>query len=160
MQIFRLPLSKPVEVDGVMYDKVPMPVYATAGAAAFDLYSANTEDITIQPNTNVLIPLGIKVAVEFMYKLTIKPRSGLSIKFHISITNSPGTVDSDYRGEVCAVVENHSDIPFVVTPLMRICQGEIEEAKQYAFAEVTEEEQLGVTARADGGFDSTGTGVL
>lgn len=159
--IYRIPFGKLVQnQEGDLVDRVPLPVFATEGAAAFDLYSANHEPIDIFPGEIKLIPLGIKVAVERGYKLTVKPRSGLALKNGITLTNSPGTIDSDYRGEVGAILQNCSDQTFTVLPLMRVCQGEIEEAKQYVFKEVESEELLGYTERGAGGFNSTGTGGI
>lgn len=159
--IYRIPFGKLVQTqEGDLVYQVPLPVYATEGAAAFDLYSANHEPIEIMPGEIKLVPLGIKVAIEKGYKLTVKPRSGLALKNGISLTNSPGTIDSDYRGEVGAIVQNCSNTPFTVFPLMRICQGEIEKAKQYVLEEVEYESQLGETDRGAGGFNSTGTGGI
>jgi dUTP pyrophosphatase len=146
-KIFRIPLNS-----GMC---VPMPEYMTPGAAAMDFYSANIEPMTINPGQTVLIPLGIKVAIAPGYKLTLKPRSGLALK-GITLTNSPGTVDSDYRGEVGVIIHNAGRKKFVVEPFMRICQGEIEKAPQRKFTEVSSEEDLGKTLRGKGGYSSTG----
>jgi len=149
MLIYRLDLG-----DG---KKVPLPKYATEHAAAMDFYSANTDNVLIIPGKIVLIPLGIKVAVPRGYKLTLKPRSGLAVKNGITITNSPGTIDSDYRGEVKVILQNCGTTSFVVEPFMRICQGEIEPAPQYMVTEVDSLEMLGETDRGEGGFNSTGS---
>jgi dUTP pyrophosphatase len=138
-------------------EKVPLPKYSSEEAAAMDFYSANTENVLIKPEEICIIPLGIKVAVPKNHKLTLKPRSGLAGKHGITITNSPGTVDSDYRGEVKVILQNCGGKPFVVEPFMRICQGEIEMAPQYPIEEVETLEELGVTERGEGGFNSTGT---
>ncbi len=148
MLIYRIPL--------VNKSFVPMPVYATEEAAAMDFYTANIENISIKPGEIKMIPLGIKVKVPKEYKLTIKPRSGLAVKHGITITNSPGTIDSDYRGEVQAIIQNCGTRFYVVEPFTRICQGEIEPAPRYPIKEVFSVEELGSTKRGEGGFNSTG----
>lgn len=151
-KLFRMDLG-----DGV---KVPLPEFATPGSAAMDFYSANQEPVKIFPGETAAVPLGIKVALPWYCKLTIKPRSGLALKNGITIVNSPGTVDSDYRGEVKVILHNLSDSPFVVEPFSRVCQGEIERVTKIPFEEVPTEEYLGDTLRGAGGFNSTGTGKL
>ncbi len=149
MLIYRIPLEN--------NSFVPMPKYSTEGAAAMDFYSGNIENISIKPGEIKMIPLGIKVKVPKGYKLTIKPRSGLAVKHGLTITNSPGTVDSDYRGEVQAIIQNCGSRFYVVEPFTRICQGEVEIAIQYPVKEVFSAEELGDTVRGEGGFNSTGT---
>lgn len=146
-KIFRIPLNNGM--------RVPMPVYMTSGAAAMDFHSANLDPIVINPSQIVLIPLGIKVAIAPGFKLTLKARSGLALK-GITLVDSPGTIDSDYRGEVGVIVHNIGRKKFVVEPFMRICQGEIEEAPQRKFTEVLLEDDLGETLRGEGGYSSTG----
>lgn len=158
MKVFRIPFSIPVMDDeGQIFKEVPMPEYKTDGAAAFDLYSANIAAEVINPNDYKLIPLGIKVELKPGYKLTLKPRSGLAKNNGITVLNSPGTIDADYRGEVGVLVQNTSNNAYVLEPLTRICQGEIEPAPQYAFEEVSSESDLSSTKRGEGGFNSTGT---
>lgn len=147
--IYRIPLS-----NGEM---VPPPKYGSKDAAAMDFYSANSEEIVLKPGEIQMIPLGIKVAVPKKHKLTLKPRSGLAAKHGITITNSPGTVDADYRGEVKVILQNCGKSDFTIEPFTRICQGEIEPAKQHPVTIVDEEEALGITERGEGGFNSTGT---
>ena len=98
--------EKRVTVKVLRVANVKMPEYGTENAAAMDFCSANVENITINPGEQALIPLGIKVAVPVGYKLTLKPRSGLAFRRMISVTNSPGTIDADYRGEVKAILIN------------------------------------------------------
>lgn len=164
-KIYRIPLTKPTltttgetQPNGDLV--VPMPEYATPGAAAMDFYSGNIRPIVVYPEQTVLIPLGIKVAIKPGYKLTLKPRSGLALKHSITLTNSPATIDSDYRGEVGAIIQNTGEKKFIVEPFMRICQGEIEEAPQRKFSEVFSENELGETIRGEGGYNSTGTSKL
>ena len=163
-KLFRIPLAKkvvPVAIasgevlsngDGV----VPMPSYATAGSAAMDFCAASISPIVVKPGYSVKIPLGIKVAIKPGFKLTLKPRSGLALKHNITLTNSPATIDSDYRGEVSAIIHNLGNQKFVVDPFMRICQGEIEKVEQQKFTEVFSETDLGETFRGEGGFGHTG----
>lgn len=174
-KLFRIPLQKYVEGDKIPEGAdiipvgnenefaiaVPKPVFSTSGASAMDFYSANLETIVIYPGQTVLIPLGIKVAVPVDRKLSIKPRSGLALKNSLTIVNSPGTIDSDYRGPVGAVIHNlSSECKFEVTPFMRICQGELEISTGETFEEVFFESFLGETERGSGGYNSTGTGRL
>ncbi len=149
MLIYRIPL--------VNKSFVPMPVYATEEAAAMDFYSANIENILIKPEEIKMIPLGIKVKISEGYKLTIKPRSGLAAKYGITITNSPGTIDSDYRGEVQVIIQNCGTRFYIIESFTRICQGEIEPAPRYPIKEVFSIQELGSTKRGEGGFNSTGT---
>lgn len=162
-QIYFVPLRTATESDvgnGAVvrngFATVPSPVFSTEGAAAMDFYSANLEPVSIEPGTRVLISLGIKVALPKMHKLTLKPRSGLALKNGITLANSPGTIDSDYRGVVGAIVQNMGTKTFIVEPFMRICQGEIEVVTGEGFVEVDSEDKLGNTTRGEGGFNSTG----
>ena len=151
MEIFRMPLA---EGNNTV---VPLPIYATEEAACMDFYSANIEDVIIPAGEQAMVGLGIKVAIAKGYELTLRPRSGLANKHMVSITNSPGTIDSDYRGEVKVIIINLGKKPFVVEPFMRVCQGKIERALQYSYKEVYSDEELGHTPRGEGGFNSTGT---
>lgn len=150
MKIFRIPLESGA--------KVPMPQYSSEGAACFDLYSANTETLVIPPKTlvPVKVPLGIKVQVPDGWELKLYSRSGMSSKGILSVVQGTGHIDSDYRGEVCALVYNSTANGYAIEPFSRICQGKIEPAPQYGLEEVNSVEDLSTTARGEGGFGSTG----
>ena len=134
---------------------LPLPAYETAGSAGMDLRAAVPEDqpLTLQPGARALAPTGLKIALEPGYEAQVRPRSGLALKHGITCLNSPGTVDSDYRGEVGVILINHGAEPFVIRRGERIAQLVIAAHVQ---AEVAEVEILDETARGAGGFGSTG----
>jgi dUTP pyrophosphatase len=131
-----------------------LPKYETPGAAGLDLQAAIDEPIIIAPGEIKLVKTGISIALEKGFEAQIRPRSGLALKKGITVLNSPGTVDSDYRGEVCAILINHSKVDFEITRGMRIAQMVIARHEQ---AVITEVENLDETVRGSGGFGSTGS---
>ena len=131
-----------------------VPEYQTEHASGMDLYSANTQDITIAPGCIEIIPLGFSMALPDHFEAQVRPRSGLASKFGVTLPNSPGTIDGDYRGEVCVPLINHGPEPFVVEPNMRIAQMIIAPVVQATFEVV---EELDETDRGSGGFGSTGS---
>lgn len=143
---------------------VTVPKYATPGSAGFDLQTA--EDVVIPPGETVLIKTGLKMAIPEGYELQVRPRSGLSLKTKMRVANSPGTVDSDYREEICIIAENTSSVSFGSSPAQyektiirfkageRVAQGIIAEVTQAEF-KLVDEQELGKTSRT-GGFGSTG----
>jgi dUTP pyrophosphatase len=133
---------------------LPLPKYETSGSAGMDLLAAIDEPIVIKPSEIKLVKTGIAIALEKGFEAQVRPRSGLALKNGITVLNSPGTVDSDYRGEVCAILINHSQVDFTITRGMRIAQMVIAKHEQ---AVITEVEDLDETARGTGGFGSTGT---
>lgn len=130
-----------------------VPEYKTEGAAGMDLCAAITEPITLKPLERYLVPTGLKIELEHGYEAQIRPRSGLSIKHGISLINCVGTVDEDYRGEVCVGVVNLSNEEYTIQPDERIAQMIIAKVEQAKIEVVTE---LSETARGEGGFGSTG----
>ena len=130
-----------------------VPEYKTNGAAGMDLCAAIEEPITLQPLERKLIPTGLKIELEHGYEAQIRPRSGLSIKHGISLINCVGTVDEDYRGEVCVGLVNVSNEPYTIEPQERIAQMVIAKYEQAEIHVVTE---LSDTDRGEGGFGSTG----
>ena len=130
-----------------------VPEYKTDGAAGMDLCAAIPEPITLQPLERKLIPTGLKIELEHGYEAQIRPRSGLSIKHGISLINCVGTVDEDYRGEVCVGLVNISNEPYTIQPDERIAQMVIAKYEQAKIEVVTE---LTETVRGAGGFGSTG----
>ncbi|WP_234730999.1 dUTP diphosphatase [Acidocella facilis] len=131
-----------------------LPAYATKGAAGMDLLAAVSAPVSIPPGGRALIPTGFSIALPPGYELQIRPRSGLALKNGITLPNSPGTIDEDYRGEVGVIVLNMGDAAFEVTRGMRIAQAVLAPVVRVAWAEVAE---LDETARGAGGFGSTGT---
>lgn len=130
-----------------------LPGYATLGAAGMDLLAAVDKPINIAPARRALIPTGFSVALPAGFELQIRPRSGLALKHGIVVPNSPGTVDEDYRGEVCVILLNASDEHFLVTRGMRIAQAVLAPVVRAVWVEV---EDLAATERGAGGFGSTG----
>jgi dUTP pyrophosphatase len=133
--------------------EVPVPAYQTTGAAGLDLSAALEAPLTIPPGGRAFVPTGLAFAIAAGFEGQVRPRSGTARKNGIGIVNSPGTIDSDYRGEVGIVLVNHGQEPFVVEPLARIAQLVI---APVARAEIELVEELDSTARGEGGYGSTG----
>ena len=130
-----------------------LPKYETAGSAGMDLLAAIDENLIIKSGEIKLVKTGIAIALEQGFEAQVRPRSGLALKNGITVLNTPGTIDSDYRGEVCVIVINHSAQDFTVTRGMRIAQMVIAACIQ---AEISEVADLDETVRGAGGFGSTG----
>jgi len=130
---------------------LPLPEYETSGSAGMDIRSA--EALTIKPGERALVGTGFAFAITEGYEVQVRPRSGLAIKKGVSIPNSPGTIDSDYRGEIKAILINHGSDDFVIERGDRIAQIVVAPVQQAALVEV---EDLNDTARGSGGFGSTG----
>lgn len=130
-----------------------LPEYKTEGAAGMDLCAAISEPVILKPLERKLIPTGLKIELEHGYEAQIRPRSGLSIKHGITLINCVGTIDEDYRGEVCVPVVNISNEEYTIEPDERIAQMVITTVEQAKIEVVT---QLTSTARGEGGFGSTG----
>lgn len=127
--------------------------YATNGSAGIDLKANNQEEIIIKANESKLIPTGIAMALPIGYEAQIRPRSGLALKHSITVLNTPGTIDSDYRGEVGVILINHSKKDFIVEQGMRIAQMVI---SKYEKVDIEFVSNLPETIRGEGGFGSTG----
>jgi len=132
-----------------------LPAYATAHAAGLDLMAAIAEPVTIAPGKHALIPTGIAIALPVGFEGQVRPRSGLAARHGVTILNSPGTIDADYRGEIKAILINLGELPFVVEPKSRIAQLVIASVIQIRWLAT---DSLPETARGDGGFGSTGVG--
>jgi dUTP pyrophosphatase len=132
---------------------IPLPHYATDGSAGMDIHAAVENELIIPPMETVLVPSGFAIEVPIGYEAQIRPRSGLAIKNNIGIMNAPGTIDSDYRGEVKIILSNFGKIPFIVKRGDRIAQMII---AQYTRIEWEEVDQLSETTRGEGGFGHTG----
>lgn len=131
-----------------------LPSYATEHSAGMDLLAAVKENVTLAPGARTHVPTGLSIALPDGYEAQIRPRSGLAFKHGISLTNSPGTIDADYRGEVGVLLINLGQEPFVIERGMRIAQMVIAPYTRAQFSEVLE---LPSTDRGQGGFGSTGT---
>lgn len=132
---------------------LPLPAYQTEGSAGMDLYAALTADVVIEPSAYRLVPCGCAVAIPPGYEGQVRSRSGLALKHGVAVLNSPGTIDSDYRGEIGIVLINHGAQPFVVSRGMRIAQLVIARHEKAEWVEVTE---MSSTARGQGGYGHTG----
>ena len=133
--------------------KVTLPSYKTKGASGMDLIAFVKEKIVIKPQTSALIPTGLSVAFSEDYEIQIRPRSGLAAKNNISVLNTPGTIDSDYRGELKIIIFNHSNHDFIVNNDDRVAQMVL---TPVAKMELEEANELPKTLRGEGGFGSTG----
>ena len=136
-------------------DGLPLPAYETPGSAGMDLRAAVAEEtpMTLAPGARALVPTGLKIALEPGFEAQVRPRSGLALKHGITCLNSPGTIDSDYRGEVGVILINHGSEAFVIKRGERIAQLVVAKCEQAAMVEVA---ALDETARGSGGFGSTG----
>ena len=144
--------SVPVEVKRLPHGEgLDLPAYATAGAAGMDVVSA--EDVTIEPDARHAVATGLSVAIPQGYEIQVRPRSGLAFKHGITVPNTPGTIDSDYRGELKVLLINHGTEPFAIARGDRVAQLVIAPVVQATWREVDE---LGMTERGSGGFGSTG----
>ncbi|WP_114228951.1 MULTISPECIES: dUTP diphosphatase [Sphingomonas] len=130
---------------------LPLPAYATPGAAGMDVVAA--EDLDLQPGQRHAVATGFKVAIPDGYEIQVRPRSGLALKHGVSVPNTPGTIDNDYRGELKIIMINLGDQPFPVRRGERIAQLVPAAVTQAGWDEVAE---LNETTRGDGGFGSTG----
>ena len=130
-----------------------MPKYSTPDSAGMDLRASLSEPVTLAPMQRALIPTGIYIALPKGYECQIRPRSGLALKHGVTVLNSPGTIDADYRGEIGVILVNLSDKPFVVNNGERICQMVVARYDRVAWQQV---ETLDETERGAGGFGHTG----
>jgi dUTP pyrophosphatase len=130
---------------------LPLPAYATKGAAGMDVVSA--EDVTLAPGARHAVATGLAMAIPQGYEIQVRPRSGLALKHGISVPNTPGTIDSDYRGELKVILINLGSQPFVIARGDRVAQLVLAPVVQAGWDEVA---QLDATERGAGGFGSTG----
>ncbi len=132
---------------------LPLPAFATSGAAGMDLCAALSEDETLEPGGRLLVPTGFAIELPEGYEAQIRPRSGLALRHGLSVANSPGTVDSDYRGEIKVILINLGEEPYTLTRGERVAQLVVAPVTRVDFVEVAE---LGDTQRGTGGFGHTG----
>jgi dUTP pyrophosphatase len=131
-----------------------LPVYSSQLAAGADVKAYIQNDVVIEPGQSKLIPTGLKFAIPEGYEIQVRPRSGLALKHQVTVLNTPGTIDADYRGEVGVILINHGKQPFVVTKGMRIAQIVL---APFVQAKFISSEELSTTSRGAGGFGHTGT---
>jgi len=139
---------------------LPLPAYATADSAGLDLLAAVDADLALAPGARRLIPTGLVIALPAGYEAQVRPRSGLALKNGITVLNSPGTIDADYRGEVKVILANLGSEDFTVSRGMRIAQMVVAPVTRLAWSEVGSESELPSSQRGSGGFGSTGTGAV
>lgn len=144
---------KKIQVKVVREKSVELPKYETEGSAGMDVRANIKEPITLKSLERILVPTGLKVAIPEGYEIQVRPRSGLAIKHGITMLNTPGTVDSDYRGELKVIVVNLSNETYTIEPNERIGQFVLNKIEQIEFVEV---EELDSTERGEGGFGHTG----
>ncbi|GAA4214256.1 dUTP diphosphatase [Pedobacter jeongneungensis] len=142
-----------MEIKIINTSEHPLPQYETAHAAGMDLRAATTEEIILKPLQRLLVPTGLFIELPIGYEAQIRPRSGLAYKHGISIVNSPGTIDADYRGEIKVLLVNLSDTDFKIVNGDRIAQMVVAKHETVSWQPVTE---LGETARGEGGYGHTG----
>ena len=133
--------------------EVKLPSYKSSGASGMDLMAFIPSSIIIKPKTSCLIPTGLSMAFSENYEIQIRPRSGLAAKNNISVLNTPGTIDSDYRGEIKVIIYNHGDEDFVINNKDRIAQMILTPVIKM---DLQEADELPETIRGEGGFGSTG----
>jgi dUTP pyrophosphatase len=134
------------------FSGLPLPQYMTEHAAGMDVYAAVSSDVSVKPGERALIPTGIAIALPDGFEAQIRPRSGLALKHGVTLVNSPGTIDADYRGEIGILLINHGDKPFVVTRGSRIAQMVIHPVYRAVWSE---SDELESTSRGGGGFGHT-----
>ena len=142
-----------ISVDIINEGRQPDPSYATPDAAGMDIRADLDSPVTILPGDRALIPTGLRVAIPAGFEMQMRPRSGLALKHGITLANSPGTIDADYRGPVGVIMINHGKEPCEVNPGERICQAVVAPVMQVSWNRV---DSLPDTARGDGGFGHTG----
>lgn len=142
-----------IDLPTLSQEGVSLPFYASLGAAGADVRAHIQENILLEPGTSILIPTGLNFEIPLGYEIQVRPRSGLALKHSITVLNSPGTVDSDYRGELKIILINHGLKTFTIEPGMRIAQIVLAQILQANFIPVQE---LASTERGVGGFGHSG----
>ncbi|MGM0439938.1 MAG: dUTP diphosphatase [Chlamydiota bacterium] len=142
-----------VNIEIIAEDKATIPVYTSSQASGADISAALSTKLEIAPGASALIPTGLRLAIPEGYEIQVRPRSGLALRHQVTVLNTPGTIDADYRGELKVILINHGQQPFVVEPGMRIAQLILVSVARAHFVYAKE---LAVTSRAEGGFGHTG----
>jgi dUTP pyrophosphatase len=147
--------SKMPVIACVLDEEASLPGYASEQAAGADIRAHIREDRVLQPGERALVPSGVRCNIPPGYEIQVRPRSGLAFKHGVTVLNSPGTIDADYRGEIKILLINHGSEAFTITPGMRIAQFVVAPVVQVAW-EIIAEEDLLATTRGAGGFGHTG----
>lgn len=142
-----------IKVKRLRKSENPLPGYMTPNAAGMDIYAALETELVLDPGARALVPTGIALAIPDGFEAQIRPRSGLALKHGITLVNSPGTIDPDYRGEICVIVINHGDTPFTIRNGDRIAQMVFSRFFRAVLKEISD---LDETSRNSGGFGHTG----
>ena len=142
-----------VEVAVLVGEGSEIPSYGSLDAAGADVKAALKEPLNLAPGSSALIPTGLRIAIPAGYEIQVRPRSGLALKHQVTVLNSPGTIDADYRGEIGVILMNHGKQAFLITPGMRIAQIVLAPVLKMVFVEAT---SLCETERGEGGFGHTG----
>lgn len=150
------PTQPILNIHTLIADETFLPSYATEEAAGADVRAYLEEPIILRPGHSVLVPTGMRVAIPAGYEIQVRPRSGLAFKHQITVLNSPGTIDADYRGEIGVILINHGNQEFIITPGMRIAQLILAPVVRANF--VICRDELTATRRGAGGFGHTGLG--
>ena len=135
------------------FSDIPLPSYMTQGSAGMDLFAAVEDFVVIEPMAVILVPTNLRIELPSGYEAQVRPRSGLAANHKIMMLNSPGTIDSDFRGEIKVILFNIGDRPFTINRGDRIAQMVV---ARYAYVEWEESNSIGDTVRGSGGFGSTG----
>lgn len=146
--------QEPIEIPITANDDIQLPSYSSELASGADVRAHLQKEMVITPGQSALIPTGLKMAIPPGYEIQVRPRSGLALKHQITVLNTPGTIDADYRGEIGIILINHGHQNFTVSPGMRIAQFVLAQVVQAQFVFAGE---LAATARGSGGFGHTGT---
>lgn len=146
-------MQNTISLPCLLEDDATLPSYASKQAAGADVKAHIPAPVVINPHERVLIPTGIRVEIPHGFEIQVRPRSGLAFNHGITVLNAPGTIDADYRGEICVLLINHSSTPFMIEPGMRIAQLVLAPVFQAEYLAV---ETLTATARGQGGFGHTG----
>ncbi len=142
-----------IEILTISEDESNLPEYSSTNASGADVRANIKDNIILKPGESILVPTGLKFAIPHGFEVQVRPRSGLALKHQITVLNTPGTIDSDYRGEVGIILINHGKNDFTITPGMRVAQLVVSKTIQ---AEFIQAGQLAETLRGSGGFGHTG----
>ncbi len=148
-------MSATISVQIINRSRHPLPAYATDGASGLDVRANLDEPVTLAPLERALIPTGLFVSIPMGYECQVRPRSGLAARHGVTVANAPGTIDSDYRGEIKIILVNLSQSPFVINDGERVAQLVFAPFQRIEWTAV---DHLDVTDRGDGGFGHTGLG--
>lgn len=146
-------MFKKIPVPILVEDEELIPSYATHASSGCDARAAILKELTVLPGDSVIVPTGLRLEVPEGYEIQVRPRSGFAAKYQVTVLNTPGTIDADYRGEICVILINHGKNPFVIEPKMRIAQLVLSPVFQ---AEFIRKDLLAATNRGEGRFGHTG----